>query len=97
MNASSKTGTLVTHPTFHPLEMGIGSKCVSEDFQELSFSNFQTFLRWGFTSFNPFLSSLDNSPHLTVTKVPFLLDAFTCVCQEVRKIVKSIIIQSFYC
>ena len=49
--------------------MGIGSKCVSEDFQELSFSNFQAFLQRGCTSFNPFLSNLDNSPHLTVTTV----------------------------
>ena len=46
--------------------MGIGSKCVSDDFQELSFSNFQAFLRRGCTSFNPFLSNLDNSPHLTM-------------------------------
>ena len=77
VNASSKNRTLVTHPTLHPPEMGIGSKCVSEDFQELSFSNFQAFLRRGCTSFNPFLINLEYSPHLTVTKVPFLLDAFT--------------------
>ena len=57
--------------------MGIGSKCVSEDFQELSFSNFQAFLRRGCISFNPFLSNLDNSPHLTVFYSRFLLDAFT--------------------
>ena len=57
--------------------MGIGSKCVSEDFQELSFSDFQAFLRRGCTSFNPFLSNLDNSPHLTVFYSRFLLDAFT--------------------
>ena len=56
--------------------MGIGSKCVSEDFQELSFSNFQAFLRRGCISFNPFLSNLDNSPHLTVFYSRFLLDAF---------------------
>ena len=57
--------------------MGIGSKCVSEDFQELSFSDFQAFLRRGCTSFNPFLTNLDNSPHLTVFYSRFLLDAFT--------------------
>ena len=66
MNVSSKNGTLLTHPTFHPPEMGIGSKCVSEDFRELSSSNFQAFLGRGCTSFNPLLSNLDNSPHLTV-------------------------------
>ena len=77
MNGSSKNGTLGTHPTLHPPEMGIGSKYVSEYFQELSFSNFQAFVRRGCTSFNPFLSNLDNSPHLTVPKVPFLLDPFT--------------------
>ena len=47
--------------------MGIGSKCVSEDFQELSFSNFQAFLRRGCTSFDLYLSNLDNSPHLQLT------------------------------
>ena len=79
MNGSSKNGTLGTHPTLHPPEMGIGPKYVSEYFKELSFSNFQAFkfLRRGCTSFNPFLSNLDNSPHLTVPKVPFLLDPFT--------------------
>ena len=61
VNASSKNGTLVTHPTLHPPEMGIGSKCVSEDFQELSFSNFQAFLQRGCTSFNPFLLTI---PHI---------------------------------
>ena len=79
MNRSSKNGTLGTHPTLRPPEMGIDSKYVSEYLQELSFSNFQAFLRRGCTSFNPFLSNLDNSPHLTVPKVPFLLDPFTSV------------------
>ena len=75
MNGSSKNGTLAPPPP--PPEMGIGSKYVSEYFKELSFSNFQAFLRRGCTSFNPFLSNLDNSPHLTAPKVPFLLDPFT--------------------
>ena len=77
MNGSSKNGTLGTHPTLHPPEMGIGSKYVSEYFQEMSFSNFQAFLRRGCTSFNPFLSNLDNFPHLTVFYSRFLLDPFT--------------------
>ena len=88
VNASSKNGTLVTHPTLHPPEMGIGSKCVSEDFQQLSFSNFQAFLRRGCTSFNPFLSNLDNSPHLTVTKVAFLLYVFTITMYHKAKSVQ---------
>ena len=65
--------------------MGIGSKCVSEDFQELSFSDFQAFLRRGCTSFNPFLSNLDNSPHLTVFYSRFLLDAFTNGCPDLKQ------------
>ena len=84
VNRSSKNGTLGTHPTLHPSEMGIGSKYVSEYFQALSFFNFQAFLRRGCTSFNPFLSNLDNSPHLTVPKVSFLLDPFTIVKQKCK-------------
>ena len=45
--------------------------CVSEDFQELSFSDFRHF------------SNLDNSPHVTVPKVPFVLDAVDIAQLEV--------------
>ena len=49
-------------------------------FSRIEFLQFQAFLRRVCTSFNPFLSNLDNldnSPHLTVFYSRFLLDPFT--------------------
>ena len=60
MNASSRNGTLVAHPSLHPQS----GKCVSESLEYYISRTFQLFLRQGCTTFNHFLGILGNSPHL---------------------------------
>jgi len=73
VNASSRNGTLGTHPSLHPPKW----ESLENVFQKVLNKTFQLFLQQGCTIFNPFFMHFGQFPTFDVQKVPLLLDAFT--------------------
>jgi len=63
VNASSRNGTLGTHPSLHSPKWE-SLENVSESFEYFISQTFQLFLQQECIIFNPFLCILGNSPHL---------------------------------